>query len=283
MLLIDKFKEIIKHKVPRLFYAPFLSWRCNRRSWRLTCLRLKSLWMPRHRPGRILLNGLQINYTDLLSLYMEYKDIFVNRIYHFETKNSTPYIVDGGGCIGMSVLYFKSVYPEARIISFEPDGEIFNILQTNVMANRLKNVELIQAGLAAEAGTVSFMPDGSDGGKICGDREGKTTIRTVTLSDYLDAPVDFLKLNIEGQELPVLEEAAARGRLRNVRELVLEYHGWAGGEQRLGAILTLLDREGFRYLIHDFDAESCGATKPPFRLTRQTTWFCLVYARRADV
>ena len=283
MLDIDKLKEIIRHKVPSVFYVPFLSWIPNRRFWRLTSLRLRSLWMPRYRPGRIFLNGLQINYTDILSLYMEYKDIFVHRIYHFEAKNAKPYIVDGGGYIGMSVLYFKSVYPEARIISFEPDGEIFNILQTNVMANCLKNVELIKAGLAAEAGTFSFVPDGSDGGKICGDSESKTTVKTVTLSDYLDAPVDFLKLNIEGQELPVLEEAAAKGRLRNVRELVLEYHGWAGGEQRLGAILTLLDHEGFRYFIHDFDALTCGATKPPFRLTPQTTWFCLVYARRKDV
>jgi hypothetical protein len=151
------------------------------------------------------------------------------------------------------------------------------------MNNHLRNVELIQAGLAAEVGTVSFVSDGSDGGKICGS-EAKATIRTVTLSDYLDAPVDFLKLNIEGQELSVLEEAAASGRLCNVRELVLEYHGWAGGEQRLGAILTLLDREGFRYLIHDFDAETCCATKPPFRIqiTPQANWYCLVYALKIN-
>lgn len=282
MLLIDKLKEIIRDKVPPLFYAPLLSWRRNRRPSQLRRLHIRSLWMPGHRPGRIILNGLQVHYTDIVSLYMEYKDIFVHRIYHFETTNAKPYIIDGGGCIGMSVLYFKSVYPEARIISFEPDREIFNILQTNVMANRFKNVELVQAGLAAEAGEVSFVSDGLDGGKICDSRVGKATIRTVTLSDYLDSPVDFLKLNIEGQELPVLEEAAASGRLRNVRELVLEYHGWAGGEQGLGAILILLDREGFRYLVHDFDTETCGASKPPFRVTSATTWFCLVYARRIN-
>lgn len=102
------------------------------------------------------------------------------------------------------------------------------------------------------------------------------------ISDYLNEPIDFLKLNIEGEELAVLQEAEASGRLRNVRELVLEYHGWPKGEQRLGAILELLDRQGFRYLIHDFDAESCCASKPPFHLTPQTTWFCLVYARRQD-
>jgi len=63
---------------------------------------------------------------------------------------------------------------------------------------------------------------------------------------------------------------------------VLEYHGWPDGEQRLGDILNLLDRQGYSYLVHDFDAETCGASKPPFRLTSQTTWFCLVYARRRD-
>jgi len=36
---------------------------------------------------------------------MEYKDIFVQGIYYFKAKNANPYIIDGGGCIGMSVLY----------------------------------------------------------------------------------------------------------------------------------------------------------------------------------
>ncbi len=93
--------------------------------------------------------------------------------------------------------------------------------------------------------------------------------------------MEFLKLNIEGQELPVLREAEASGRLANVRQMVLEYHGWAGGKQVLGEILNLLDRNGFRYLIHDFDAQTNGATKPPFRWTPETQWFCLVYATRA--
>jgi hypothetical protein len=48
----------------------------------------------------------------------------------------------------------------------------------------------------------------------------------------------------------------------------------------LGDILNLLDRQGFCYLVHDFDAETCPTTKPPFRLTQETTWFCLVYARK---
>jgi hypothetical protein len=154
-------------------------------------------------------------------------------------------------------------------------------LQENVTRNSLTDVTLINAGLSAQAGTVTFTPDGSAGGHI-GGGQSSIEVRMERLSDYLDETVDFLKLNIEGEELPVLQEAAVSGKLGNVREMVLEYHGWPDGEQRLGDILNLLDRHGYRYLIHDFDAETCGASKPPFRLTPQTTWFCLVYARRRD-
>jgi len=216
--------------------------------------------------------------TDGPNFYMQYKDEFIRRIYHFEAQRPDPLILDCGSNMGMSILYFKCVYPQARIIGFEPDPAIFRILQENVTRNGLTDVTLVNAGLSAEAGTVTFTSDGSAGGRIGG--QSSIEVRMERLSDYLNDPVDFLKLNIEGEELPVLEEAAASGKLGNVREMVLEYHGWPDGEQRLGDILNLLDRHGFRYLVHDFDAETCDASKPPFRLTPQTTWFCLVYAQR---
>jgi len=253
------------------------------KSLNLMILKFKARIVSRFTMGDIRFGRYSVRYTDILSVYIEYKDIFVNRIYHFETDNSTPYIIDGGGCIGMSVLYFKSVYPKAKILCFEPDKDIFKILQLNISANNLKDVDLVRAGLAGEQGSVSFQSDGIDGGKITrGSVSKTTTIDTVWLSDYLNKHVDFLKLNIEGQELPVLQEAADKGKLRNVKELVIEYHNWPGEEQRLGKILELLASQGFQYLVHDFDAETNGATKPPFHINPKTTWFCLVYARRMN-
>ncbi len=228
------------------------------------------------------LNGYSIKFTDILSLYVEYKDIFVRRIYHFNTPKLTPNIVDGGGCIGMSVLYFKSIYPESRITCFEPDREVFEVLQQNISKNGLTDVELVNAGLAKDEGMVCFAPDGVDGGKIVDSVLGSIYIKTVRLSDYLSEPVDFLKLNIEGQELPVLLEVEASGKFCKIHEMVIEYHGWANGEQRLGEILNLLDRNGFLYMVHDFDAETCSVTKPPFHMDTKTTWFCLIYAKKND-
>jgi FkbM family methyltransferase len=223
--------------------------------------------------------GLHLRITDGPNFYMQYKDEFIRRIYHFDTEQPDPKIIDGGGNMGMSILYFKRIYPKARIISFEPDPQIHSLLTDNLHRNGIHDVQVINAGLAAVSGTASFSPDTQAGGRIAPDATGQR-IRVERLSDYLAEPVDFLKLNIEGMELPVLQEAATAGKLKNVRHLLLEYHGWPNGKQCLGEILTLLDQQGFRYLVHDFDAETCGATKPPFRLSPQTTWFCLVYAKQ---
>lgn len=248
-----------------------------RTSWHLDQLRRK-VWTSK--PGSLIrFLDYTVNINDGPNFYILYKDIFIKRIYHFQAQRPNTLIVDGGSNMGMSILYFKHVYPQSRVIGFEPDPAIFRILQDNVTHNGLKGVTLVNAALGAQSGMATFLADGSAGGHLEGGGDS-IRVRVEPLSDYLAESVDFLKLNIEGQELPVLQEAAASGKLGNVRELVLEYHGWAGGEQRLGAILELLDCQGFRYLIHDFDAETCGASKPPFCMTPQTTWFCLVYARR---
>jgi FkbM family methyltransferase len=230
--------------------------------------------------GRSLVNcgGFKLRINDGPNFYMQFKDEFLHGIYRFKASGPTPLIIDGGSNMGMSILAFKRAHPDARVIGFEPDPEIFALLKENVERNELADVRLVNAGLAEKRGTLSFAPDAAAGGQLVGSGAG-AKVNVEPLSDYLGEEVDFLKLNIEGMELPVLQEAAASGRLRNVRELVLEYHGWPKGAQHLGEILTLLDREGFRYLIHDFDAETCGTSKPPFRLP-ETPWFCLVYAKR---
>jgi FkbM family methyltransferase len=243
-------------------------------------LRRESLTRPRHQPGVTTINGFSVSYLDLLSLYMEYKDIWHQGIYHFDGDRPAPRVLDGGGYIGMSVLYTKHVHPDARITAFEPDSQIHALLTRNVEANALRDVELVQAGLAAERGSAAFLPDGADGGRIVTDA-GTENVPTVPLSEYLDEPIDFLKLNIEGFELPVLEEAG--DRLRNVDQLVIEYHGWPDSPQRLGPLLDLLDARGFRYLVNHFDYATNGAVRPPFTIARDTRWFALVYAKRQDL
>jgi FkbM family methyltransferase len=224
--------------------------------------------------------GYRLHITDGPNAYMQIKDVFVRGIYRFNVLRPDPLIIDGGSNMGISILGFKRDHPASRIIAFEPDSEICELLKSNLERNGTdKDVTVVNAGLGEVDGIASFAADGSAGGRIESGAAARS-IRIERLSSYLREPVDFLKLNIEGQELPVLRECAAAGALANVRQMVVEYHGWAGGTQCLGDLLNLLDSQGFRYFVHDFDDETCTTTKPPFRHRPRVNWFCLVHAQR---
>lgn len=241
------------------------------------------------KPGTIVsfLNySLRIN--DGPNFYILYKDIFFNRIYHFEARRPDPFVIDCGSNIGMSILYFKHVYPQARIIGFEPDPAIFPYLEENIARNKLTDVELVQAATAAQEGALTFYSDGKYSSCLADHLpadlpEGweRYEVPCVRLRNYLTEPVDFLKMNIEGAEWEVL--ADSEDRLRLVREMVIEYHHLPGLRRTLHEILSLLHRQGFEYLINDFDSETNAGVRPPFRLTPESRYFLLIYARQMDL
>ena len=214
------------------------------------------------------------------------KDIFEKRIYHFESDSPGPVIIDCGSNIGMSILYFKKIYPKAKIIGFEPDPGIFTYLQKNIQANRIEGVTVHMAALASDSGTGILVGDGKYGSSLALNpdavgpaREG-IEVSCVRLADYLDEPIDLLKMNIEGVEWPVLKDTG--DRLRLVRQMIIEYHHLPGLPRTLHEILGLLDRLGFEVMINDFDIETNPGVAPPFRLDRDTRYFLLIYARRKD-
>jgi FkbM family methyltransferase len=217
--------------------------------------------------------------TEGLEFYVLFKDIFYHRIYRFASRTPDPVIVDGGSHFGMAILYFKHLYPRARVIGFEANPKVFRILQENVKRNGLNDVTLINASLGAQADTRAF-PGPVPNGDGTATEEGKILVQERPLSEFIQEPIDFLKLTLDGNELTVLQELATSGKLSQIREMVVEYTSRGPEEQRLGALLDLLTRHGFRYLIHDYDAETNLATKPPFRLQPTTIWYCLVYARQ---
>ena len=77
-------------------------------------------------------NGYKVTYRNDCELEVIYDDIFRKNVYFFEANTSEPFIIDCGGHIGLAVLYFKTLYPQARILSFEPNPETFALLQKNI-------------------------------------------------------------------------------------------------------------------------------------------------------
>src|SRR5690606_23212402 len=80
--------------------------------------------MPRFVPTSTHLAGPRLELIDAASFLWTYAEIYERRLYEFRSTNPAPRIIDGGANIGLSVLFFKSLFPMARITCFEPDPAI---------------------------------------------------------------------------------------------------------------------------------------------------------------
>jgi FkbM family methyltransferase len=276
-------KKMLPEGVHRLLGSCVLCLAHWSRVMRLALLRRR---MMNKIPGSLVrFKRYSVRINDGPNFYYLCKDIFENRIYHFDALRPDPLILDCGSNIGMSLLYYKQEYPSARVIAFEPEPVIFRYLQENIGTNQLADVRLVQAAVAGREGNLAFHSDGKYASYLVQDRStplppGWTECRVpcVRLRSYLNEPVDFLKLNIEGAEWEAI--ADSEECLRQVREMVIEYHHLPGLPRTLHKILEMLNRQGFEYLINDFDSETNGGTQPPFRLAPDSQYFLLIYARR---
>jgi len=222
----------------------------------------------------------RIKTREIESFITELQIVFEEQIYAFHSTCPSPVIFDCGGHIGSALIYFKQKYPQAQVTVFEANPIALEYLHENIRLNRLEHVDVVEHPLFSARVPVEFVVDIADGGCIeglgCVSGE-KITVEAVLLSDYLkDRHVDMLKMNIEGAECAVLKEAAAY--LKNVDRLVLEYHGFSKTEQHLHQILTVLDDQGFQYVINSFPRNINGNAWPPFRIS--DFWFSLVYAEK---
>lgn len=193
----------------------------------------------------------KIKFVDSASFQFIYNEIFNNNIYNFISKSKNPFIIDAGANIGLSVIYFKKLYPNSEIIAFEPDENVFTTLEYNINSLQINNVTLVKKALWNEVTELRFYSEGADGGRLANEGENNQIIKinTTLLSDYINNRiVDLLKIDIEGAELFVLQEA--RRYLKNVNNIFVEYHSFKNKPQKLAELLCILEEEGFRLIIH---------------------------------
>jgi len=123
----------------------------------------------------------------------QYEDIFENGIYNFIADRENPYIIDCGANIGLSLLYFKKLYPNSMITAFEADPMIFEIYKRNINNFYLKNIFLYNYALWEYDGIIFFKTEGGDSGCVVDEYSNshKISVKAVKLSEYIIAPVDF--------------------------------------------------------------------------------------------
>jgi FkbM family methyltransferase len=152
-------------------------------------------------------------------------------------------VFDIGANIGLYSLLFASlVGPEGNVHSFEPENRNFIRMKTNIALNLFSNVTINRSAVYSKSGTVylNVFPDRvnswhSIGNPQLADPENPKNIMlplkteevpAVSIDDYCHSlgiyHIDFLKIDVEGAELDVLQGASAFLEKGNISTIMFE-------------------------------------------------------------
>jgi len=207
--------------------------------------------------------GYKIRFANYKTFFKLFRDIFVRNTYYFYTQKIEPTIIDAGANIGMVTLYYKVLYPKAKILAFEPSPETFEILKDNVENNNLNDITIFNTAISDNnSSTMEFFHHGSvqgnTGSSVIKDivlskskKIGRIQVKNSKLSRYITQPVDMLKLDIEGMESEVIHDLITSNKVDLVLESILEFHyNKKYDHNKLHSLLTELSSCGFDYFIY---------------------------------
>ncbi|MEM7501127.1 MAG: FkbM family methyltransferase [Pseudomonadota bacterium] len=228
---------------------------------------------------RLDLMGYKLNICNYEGYKFLLNELFINQEYAFNGVGDAPFIIDCGSNIGMSIIFFKDRYANAEIVAFEPDDEAFACLEKNVQENNFDKVTVNKKAVSKDGGEISFFVEGSGDGSLTSSlaettNSRRVTIDSVKLSDFIDREVDILKMDIEGAETEVIQELSDAGKLRNIKQMSIEYHHhcYSAGDE-MSKILQTLEQNDFGYQLE-------AHLRRPFE--RDEEQGMIIYAYRKD-
>ena len=195
--------------------------------------------------------GTELHFSDPDAFLFLLMEIFINESY-IGSLAAPATILDCGSNIGMSILFFKSLWANARITGVEASPGTFALLQENV--KKLPDVSLLNVAVSDRHGRLPFYsssPNSLTGSSIALRGKGEATlVEAIPMSDLITGPLDLLKMDIEGSEIAAFSELETSGKMHLIREMFIEYHHHLPGEANsLASFLDRLVRCGFDYEI----------------------------------
>ena len=170
--------------------------------------------------------------------------IFLDGDYAIDPRTPPATIVDLGSNVGLSLIYFRLRFPQARILGFEPDPGAYELLERNVA--RLPSVTVRHVAVGDRDGTATFW---SAPGAVASSLERthdaqqpvEVPIHTLErlLADAGVDRVDILKLVVEGSEFRALRSLGDLGRVEAITGEILLLP--ADPERNEAAFRALLD------------------------------------------
>jgi len=201
--------------------------------------------------------GYKVKGYDYSALSFLFHEVFVSNEYYFQSAPKQPVIIDCGANIGMSVLYFKKLYPQSKIIAFEANPSAFKLLESNISDNKLLDIELHNTALYDKETNISFFAGDRQGSLVASIQkerggQGEMKVRAEKLSSYLKNldSVDLVKMDVEGAELNIVDDLIESQVINKPKEYIIEYHHNMGEHRDgLASFLQKFESHGFHYNI----------------------------------
>lgn len=187
-----------------------------------------------------------------LDLYGEFSESEVSLFR--EIVKPGDIVLEAGANIGSHTLFLaRAVGQGGRVLAFEPQQRVHQMLCANLALNELFNVDPLQCGLGARADVMQVPRYVLDqeiniGGVALSEGVGQPGYETVairTIDSFQLPRLDFLKVDVEGMEHDVLTGARETiGRCRPIMYLENDR------EEKSEALLALVDELGYRAWWH---------------------------------
>lgn len=201
------------------------------------------------RHGRLLYNVNDTYIGRSLALYGEYSE--GEAALFQQIVRPGMHVWEIGANIGThTVPLARLVGSSGRVVAFEPQRLVFQMLCGNIALNSLTNVYCRQEAVGAVAGEITVpVLDGSRrqnfGGVGLGEFDTGETVPMVVL-DKLEIPaLHFLKIDVEGMEQQVL--AGAQQTIARLQPVIYVEND---RRERSPALIRLLDSLGYRMYWH---------------------------------
>lgn len=171
-------------------------------------------------------------------------------------RQSKINIIDAGANVGYSTLFFLNEFPNARIVSIEPESGNFSVLKKNVGANNGDNVDIKQNGVwnkSCSLKVVDTFRDGFSWSMQVIEVDEPSELKAISLHDIIVEKgwktIDILKIDIEGSEKQLFDDKNSIQEILSITNvLALEIHDEVANR---AAIYKIIQQSGFTYFEHN--------------------------------
>jgi len=169
---------------------------------------------------------IRVNSTD----FMAFTHVWLLQEYDksgFEIRD-TDIVIDVGAHIGLFALFSSQFCKNGKVYCFEPIKENFDLLESNLELNNIRNVVATNVAVSSNNGIVTIYLDEDEAGhSMYGAGTKQVQVKSFSLQEIFDSnklkKCDFLKMDCEGEEYKIIDSLST-SYFDKINKMCIEYH-----------------------------------------------------------